>query len=157
MSASWVMAGSPQLSYFCLQVDKVMTPLLYPGKFQGPLLRQAKGLLLYGPPGTGKTMLAKVRPLPTASAHHSPLPQASHMTCVELFCPLVRVQALSAPGACNLVPACGGIAESPDLRMMRRFTGPCAATLPSLPPQCSAPRLVVHHCRRLPSSLAPGS
>eukprot|EP00891_Asterochloris_glomerata_P004327 jgi/Astpho2/4327/e_gw1.00065.62.1_t len=40
-------------------VDKVMTPLLYPGKFQGPLLRQAKGLLLYGPPGTGKTMLAK--------------------------------------------------------------------------------------------------
>lgn len=60
-----------------------MTPLLYPGKFQGPLLRQAKGLLLYGPPGTGKTMLAKVRQLPAASPHHSLLARASHMTCMH--------------------------------------------------------------------------
>ena len=52
-----------------------MMPLLYPERFHGPLLRQAKGLLLYGPPGTGKTMLAKVNGLlvPAACIWQAPL------------------------------------------------------------------------------------
>ena len=146
MSASWYWLAlcSP---HSCLQVDKVMTPLLYPGKFQGPLLRQAKGLLLYGPPGTGKTMLAKVRPLPVASARHSPLPRACHLTC--LHC-LRQVHA-------TLPVHVAALLEFLDALMTQTIAGSCAAALAPLSPQCSAHHLFMHGCRRLPSSLAPGS
>ena len=124
-----------------------MTPLLYPGKFQGPLLRQAKGLLLYGPPGTGKTMLAKVRPLPAASAHHSSLPRASHMTCLQS---LRQVHAALPLHMAPLLMVLGELIK-------QTVAGSCAAALPSPSPQSSAPHLSVHGYRLLPSSLAPGS